>query len=47
VLTLGAVVAFAGAVLSLWLVREGEIEREPVSETAPRSPGEPSLASEL
>jgi EmrB/QacA subfamily drug resistance transporter len=46
VLTLGALVAFAGAVLSLWLVREGEIEREPVSETAPRSPGEPSLASE-
>ena len=30
VLTLGALVAFAGAVLSLWLVREGEIEREPV-----------------
>jgi EmrB/QacA subfamily drug resistance transporter len=46
VLTLGALVAFAGAVVSLWLVREGEIEREPVSETAPRSPGEPSLASE-
>jgi EmrB/QacA subfamily drug resistance transporter len=46
VLTLGALVAFAGALLSLWLVREGEIEREPVSETAPRSPGEPSLASE-
>ena len=47
VLTLGALVAFAGALLSLWLVREGEIEREPVSETAPRSPGEPSLASDL
>ena len=47
VLTMGAIVAFAGAVLSLWLVREGEIEREPISETAPRSPGEPSLASEL
>ena len=30
VLTLGAFVALAGAVLSLWLVREGEIEREPV-----------------
>jgi predicted MFS family arabinose efflux permease len=30
VLTLGALVAFAGAVLSLWLVREGEIEREPL-----------------
>jgi EmrB/QacA subfamily drug resistance transporter len=47
VLTLGALVAFAGAVLSLWLVREGEIEREPVNETAPRSPAEPSLASDL
>src|SRR5215208_6257833 len=46
VLTLGAVVAFAGAVLSLWLVREGEIERESVTETAPR-PAEPSLASEM
>jgi EmrB/QacA subfamily drug resistance transporter len=28
VLTLGALVSFAGAVLALWLVREGEIERE-------------------
>jgi EmrB/QacA subfamily drug resistance transporter len=46
VLTLGAFVALAGAVLSLWLVREGEIEREPESETAPQVPGEPSLASE-
>ena len=35
VLTLGALVAFAGAVLSLWLVREGEIEREPVEAPAP------------
>ncbi len=43
-LTMGALVCFAGAVLALWLVREGEIEREPVIETAPRSPGEPSLA---
>jgi len=47
VLTLGGLVALSGAALALWLVREGEIEREPVSETAPRSPGEPSLASEL
>jgi EmrB/QacA subfamily drug resistance transporter len=47
VLTLGALVAFAGAILSLWLVREGEIEREPDSETAPRLPGEPSLASDV
>lgn len=30
VLTLGAVLAFAGALLALWLVREHEIEREPV-----------------
>jgi hypothetical protein len=30
VLTLGALVSFAGAVLALWLVREREIEREPV-----------------
>jgi EmrB/QacA subfamily drug resistance transporter len=35
VLTLGGLVAFAGAVLALWLVREGEIEREPVDATAP------------
>jgi EmrB/QacA subfamily drug resistance transporter len=30
VLTLGALLCFAGAVLALWLVREREIEREPV-----------------
>jgi EmrB/QacA subfamily drug resistance transporter len=30
VLTLGAVVSFAGAVLALWLVRERDIERAPV-----------------
>jgi EmrB/QacA subfamily drug resistance transporter len=30
VLTLGAVVSFAGAVLALWLVRERDIERSPV-----------------
>jgi EmrB/QacA subfamily drug resistance transporter len=30
VLTLGALLSFAGAVLALWLVREREIEREPV-----------------
>jgi hypothetical protein len=29
VLTLGALLSFAGAVLALWLVREGEIERQP------------------
>ncbi len=30
VLTLGALLCFAGAALALWLVREGEIEREPI-----------------
>ena len=30
VLTLGALVSFAGAVLALWLVRERDIERAPV-----------------
>jgi EmrB/QacA subfamily drug resistance transporter len=30
VLTLGALLSFAGAVLALWLVREHEIERQPV-----------------
>jgi EmrB/QacA subfamily drug resistance transporter len=38
VLTLGALVAFAGAVLSLWLVREGEIEREPMEAPRPAAP---------
>jgi EmrB/QacA subfamily drug resistance transporter len=32
VLTLGAILSFAGAVLALWLVREHEIERQPVDE---------------
>lgn len=30
VLTLGALLSFAGAVLALWLVREREIERQPL-----------------
>jgi hypothetical protein len=30
VLTLGALLSFAGALLALWLVREHEIEREPL-----------------
>ncbi len=34
VLLLGAILAFAGAVLSLWLVREGDIERETLVGTA-------------
>ena len=29
-LTIGALLSFAGAALALWLVREGEIEREPL-----------------
>ena len=33
---LGGVVCFVGAVLALWLVREDEIEREPVDSTEPR-----------
>jgi EmrB/QacA subfamily drug resistance transporter len=39
ILVLGALVAFAGAILSLWLVREREIDREPVeleSEAVPQ-----------
>ena len=40
VLTLGALLSFAGAVLALWLVREREIEREPlVVEGQPASAG--------
>jgi MFS family permease len=41
VLALGALVCFAGAVLSLWLVREREIEREPVAASA--EPGSEAL----
>ena len=36
VLTLGGVVCFAGAVLALWLVRERDIEREPVEPESQR-----------
>jgi hypothetical protein len=38
VLLIGALLAFAGAVLSLWLVREREIEREAVEPEAERTP---------
>jgi hypothetical protein len=39
VLTAGALLCFAGAALVLWLVREREIEREPVEpEGAPELP---------
>ena len=34
VLMLGALVCFAGAGLALWLVREREIEREPLQAEA-------------
>jgi EmrB/QacA subfamily drug resistance transporter len=43
VLTLGAFLSFAGAVLALWLVREREIEREPLE---PVSPPGPAVATE-
>jgi EmrB/QacA subfamily drug resistance transporter len=38
VLTLGALVAFAGSVLVLWLVREREIERAPLETSAMPAP---------
>jgi hypothetical protein len=38
VLVLGALLSFAGAVLALWLVREREIERQPIdSEREPEA----------
>jgi EmrB/QacA subfamily drug resistance transporter len=36
VLMIGALLSFAGAVLALWLVREREIEREPVESREPQ-----------
>jgi hypothetical protein len=48
VLLLGALLRFAGAVLALWLVREREIEREPVepeSESDPESGVVPESAA--
>jgi EmrB/QacA subfamily drug resistance transporter len=44
VLTLGALLSFAGAVLALWLVREREIEREPIG---PESTDEPKPEARL
>jgi hypothetical protein len=35
VLTLGALLSFAGALLALWLVREREIERQPLEPESP------------
>jgi EmrB/QacA subfamily drug resistance transporter len=46
VLLLGALLAFAGAVMALWLVREGEIEREPIdSEREPKADRVPEAAA--
>jgi EmrB/QacA subfamily drug resistance transporter len=46
VLTLGALVSFAGAVLALWLVRERDIERQPVeAEGEPKSEALPEPAA--
>jgi hypothetical protein len=44
VLTLGALLSFAGAILALWLVREREIEREPKK---PRQTPEPETHTRL
>jgi hypothetical protein len=44
VLTLGALVSFAGAVLALWLVRERDIERQPVESPEPESEALPEAA---
>lgn len=35
ILLLGALLSFAGAIAALWMVREGDIEREEVVEGAP------------
>jgi EmrB/QacA subfamily drug resistance transporter len=45
VLLLGALLSFAGAALALWLVRESEIEREPVESQLERAP-EPGAVPE-
>lgn len=43
ILLLGALLAFAGALAALWMIREGDIEREEVIEGAPLE-AEPELA---
>jgi EmrB/QacA subfamily drug resistance transporter len=46
VLVLGALLSFAGAVLALWLVREREIDREPIdSEGEPETDGVPEAVA--
>jgi EmrB/QacA subfamily drug resistance transporter len=44
ILLLGALLSFAGAVLALWLVREGDIERETLVDTAFEAEPEPDPA---
>jgi EmrB/QacA subfamily drug resistance transporter len=47
VLTLGSLICFAGAVLALWLVREGEIEREPMAPESPEPLAQATTAEAL
>ena len=44
ILLLGALLSLAGAVAALWLVREGEIEREPLEEVVPGGELQPEPA---
>lgn len=44
ILVLGAILSFAGAILGLWLVREGDIERETLVDTAFEAEPEPVQA---
>jgi hypothetical protein len=44
ILLLGALLSFAGAVFALWLVREGDIERETLIDTAFEAEPEPAQA---
>jgi EmrB/QacA subfamily drug resistance transporter len=46
VLTLGALLSFAGAALALWLVRERDIEREALERTEPERSVEPRAVPE-
>jgi hypothetical protein len=41
VLTLGGLLCLGGAVLALWLVREREIEREPIEPAEPTDAPQP------
>jgi hypothetical protein len=44
ILVLGAILSFAGAVFALWLVRESDIERETLEDTAFEVEPEPAQA---